>query len=215
MFGNFKLGKEFYEKIANLTPAGISIWDVNELEIKWVNLPGLQFFGYGSPADSKLLGRSFFAKNFHSDDLYLIEDGLAFFEKNPSGVFEAICRIKGKNHSWFKIWTRSRVLAFKNEKPHNIISYLLPLEQIKFKNEILGRKIKPENEIKLGYFERVTTRELEIIQLIAHGHTNKEIASTLFLSPDTIKTHRKNILNKLSLRNTAELVKYAVKLQLA
>ena len=62
---------------------------------------------------------------------------------------------------------------------------------------------QPENERQL------TPRELEIIRHIAAGLTNIEIAATLFLSPATVDTHRKNMLAKLHLKNTAALVKWA------
>lgn len=55
----------------------------------------------------------------------------------------------------------------------------------------------------------LTKRELEIIRLIADGLTNNEIAARLFLSNVTVNTHRKNMLAKLQLKNTASLVKYA------
>jgi DNA-binding NarL/FixJ family response regulator len=60
----------------------------------------------------------------------------------------------------------------------------------------------------------ISERELEIITLIAEGYTNIEIAEKLFLSPHTVNTHRKNILAKLGVNNTAAIVMYAVKTQL-
>lgn len=57
--------------------------------------------------------------------------------------------------------------------------------------------------------KRLTPRELEIVRYIAEGFTNNEIAKRLFLSISTVDTHRKNILSKLQLKNTASLVKYA------
>jgi DNA-binding NarL/FixJ family response regulator len=57
--------------------------------------------------------------------------------------------------------------------------------------------------------KHLTPREIEIIRYIADGLTNHEIAAKLFLSFLTVDTHRKNILAKLQLRNTASLVKYA------
>lgn len=55
----------------------------------------------------------------------------------------------------------------------------------------------------------LTLREIEIVRHIAEGLTNQEIAAKLFLSTVTVETHRKNMLAKLQLRNTASLVKYA------
>jgi two-component system, NarL family, nitrate/nitrite response regulator NarL len=57
--------------------------------------------------------------------------------------------------------------------------------------------------------KHLTEREIEIIRLIADGFTNQEIAAKLFLSTTTVDTHRKNMLAKLQLKNTASLVKYA------
>jgi DNA-binding NarL/FixJ family response regulator len=60
----------------------------------------------------------------------------------------------------------------------------------------------------------VSEREQEIIILIAEGYTNSQIANKLFLSGHTINTHRKNIMQKLGINNTAALVMYAVKTNL-
>jgi DNA-binding NarL/FixJ family response regulator len=59
-------------------------------------------------------------------------------------------------------------------------------------------------------YDSLSEREREIFQLIAEGHSNKEIADLLSLSPLTIETHRAHIFQKLDLHNTAELVLYAV-----
>ncbi len=58
---------------------------------------------------------------------------------------------------------------------------------------------------------KISGRELEIIKNIAQGYTNKEIADRLFISTHTVMTHRKNIMCKLGINNTAGLVIYAVK----
>ncbi len=60
----------------------------------------------------------------------------------------------------------------------------------------------------------LSERELDVIRLIAEGYTNTQIAEKLFLSAHTIATHRKNIMQKLGLNNTAAIVMYAVKTHL-
>jgi DNA-binding NarL/FixJ family response regulator len=57
----------------------------------------------------------------------------------------------------------------------------------------------------------LTNRELEILQLIVSGKSNKEIAQTLSLSANTVAVHRANIMEALGIHNTAELVVYAIK----
>lgn len=58
---------------------------------------------------------------------------------------------------------------------------------------------------------KLSSREVEIIQLVAEGMSNKEIADRLFLSVHTITTHRKNIMSKLGVNNTAGLVMFAIR----
>lgn len=78
-----------------------------------------------------------------------------------------------------------------------------------------------ENVIKdyISHFPRkdfsvyslLTSREREVLQLIAEGKTTQKIASLLFISPKTVETHRQNIMDKLNLHSIAELTKYAIR----
>ena len=60
----------------------------------------------------------------------------------------------------------------------------------------------------------LSERENEIIKLVAEGNTNGKIAELLFLSNHTVNTHRKNIMAKLGVKNTAGIVMYAVKMNI-
>jgi two-component system, NarL family, response regulator NreC len=60
-------------------------------------------------------------------------------------------------------------------------------------------------------FELLTAREREVLQLLAEGKTNKEVASILEISLYTVESHRTNLMQKLNLHNTAEIVLYAVR----
>ncbi len=60
----------------------------------------------------------------------------------------------------------------------------------------------------------ITRREKEILELIAEGKTNTEIASQLFISVNTVDTHRKNLLAKFNAKNTANLVRNAMELKI-
>jgi DNA-binding NarL/FixJ family response regulator len=57
----------------------------------------------------------------------------------------------------------------------------------------------------------LTRREYEIIEQVASGKTNQEVADALFVSVKTVETHKKNILDKLGLKNSLQLVRYAIK----
>lgn len=60
-------------------------------------------------------------------------------------------------------------------------------------------------------YDLLTEREREVLQLLAEGKSNKEVAAVLNVSPYTIETHRTNLMQKLNLHNTAEIVLYAVR----
>jgi DNA-binding NarL/FixJ family response regulator len=60
-------------------------------------------------------------------------------------------------------------------------------------------------------FRALSTREREVLQLLAEGRTTKETAARLHVSVKTIETHRKQIMDKLDIHSVAELTKYAIR----
>ncbi|HXE74769.1 MAG TPA: response regulator transcription factor [Candidatus Xenobia bacterium] len=72
-----------------------------------------------------------------------------------------------------------------------------------------GRDAKPAARSPAG--RHLTSREREIVQLIAEGRSTKEVASTLGISVKTAETHRTNIMRKLNLHSVSELVRYAIR----
>jgi two-component system response regulator NreC len=77
-------------------------------------------------------------------------------------------------------------------------------------NPRLGAALAAAPSEAAGPRDNLTDRELEILGLIAHGHTNAEIGALLFLSVRTVESHRAHIQQKLLLSSRAELVKYAL-----
>jgi len=60
-------------------------------------------------------------------------------------------------------------------------------------------------------YELLTTREREVLQMVAEGRTSGEIANRLFISPRTAEGHRANLMRKLGLQNNADLIRFALK----
>ena len=60
-------------------------------------------------------------------------------------------------------------------------------------------------------YDRLTASERETLKLIAEGHTAREIAEVLVVSPKTVEWYKSNLMGKLNLRNTADLIKYAIR----
>jgi two-component system, NarL family, response regulator NreC len=71
-------------------------------------------------------------------------------------------------------------------------------------------RLMREHRVQDSY-ELLTEREREVLQLLAEGKSNKEVASLLGLSPYTVESHRNNLMQKLNLHNTADIVLYAVR----
>lgn len=82
-------------------------------------------------------------------------------------------------------------------------------EYLSFDAAVALRKPDTQNNIPV-----ITRREKEVLELIAEGMTNNEIARQLFISSTTVDTHRKNLLSKLGAKNTASLVRIAAQLKL-
>ncbi len=78
--------------------------------------------------------------------------------------------------------------------------------------EVIMQKKKEQN--KENTQNTLTKRETEIVQLICKEYSSAEIAETLFISTRTVETHRKNILQKINVKNVVGLIKFAFKNQL-
>jgi len=70
---------------------------------------------------------------------------------------------------------------------------------------------RTRSEADLGEIQKLTPREREVLQLIAEGQSNREIAEDLYLSVKTVETHKAHLMDKLDLHNTADLTKYAIR----
>lgn len=88
---------------------------------------------------------------------------------------------------------------------HKGESFLYPSAATALVEEYLMRAEGEKNE-----YEHLTDREREVLQLVAEGRTNREIADMLFISVKTVLRHRTNIMEKLGFHNRTELIKYAI-----
>ena len=98
--------------------------------------------------------------------------------------------------------------AFNKVLNHRI--FISPTVAHYFSDESPGASGTKESFIRFSE-TLVSPREKDVLKLIVEGFTNREIAETLSISEKTVDTHRKNILSKLKLSNTASLVKFAIK----
>lgn len=78
-----------------------------------------------------------------------------------------------------------------------------------FQSEVTQALIKPTVSNQASQIEELSSREIDVVKLVANGNTNAEIADVLHISPRTVDSHRTNIMRKLDIHNVAGITKYA------
>lgn len=155
-----------------------------------INMPGIdgvfaaKEIKKKSPETKILLLTMYDNKNYIMDALTSGIDGYILKMSDMEEVFNAIQKI-AEGGSYFD---------------YNITETLTPAKELINSDEI------NRNSYLLG----VTKREAEIIGLIVRGYSNAEIAEKLFISFHTVNNHRRHIMQKLNLKNAADLVRYAL-----
>jgi two-component system, NarL family, response regulator NreC len=76
---------------------------------------------------------------------------------------------------------------------------------------IINAYVNKMEEIEVDPYDTLTNREKEVLNLVAQGLTNNEIAQRLYISPRTAELHRSNVINKLGLKNQVDLVRFAIR----
>jgi DNA-binding NarL/FixJ family response regulator len=112
----------------------------------------------------------------------------------------------------------ARAYLLKDSAEHDLIAAVIAVSEGKaFFSPAISKMLvedymrqMQERQIEDSY-ELLTTREREVLQLLAEGRNNKEVAAILNLSLYTVETHRGNILQKLNLHSGAELILYAIR----
>jgi DNA-binding NarL/FixJ family response regulator len=113
-----------------------------------------------------------------------------------------------------------KAYLMKNAGQEEIVDTLITVNNggTSFENELLleimSLKKQRRKRKSNSLFPKLSRREKEILALIVEEHTTSEIAKKLFISFGTVETHRRNMLNKLGLRNTAGLVRTAIEFDL-
>ena len=111
----------------------------------------------------------------------------------------------------------ARGYILKTDAGHSLVAAVNALAQhkpyftSKVSELVLEGFLNPQNPLADEGAGRLTPREREIVQLLAEGKSNKEVAAPLGISVKTAETHRTNIMRKLKLHSMSELVRYAIR----
>jgi len=205
-----KIANAQTRNILNKINAFIFIFDVDNLKPLWINKYFYTKMGYTNK-DLRTLNKEDFLALFHPKSLPVFLNRIKHLLKNTKDDVKTVYQLKTKNNDWIYMLISSRVFE-KNEDGSikYLIGYASEVNSSELKHhlkEMTRLKRKCDN---LSLINNLSRREFDIIRLISHGFTDKEISSRLNISIHTTKTHRKRIIQKLEVKNTAELVKFAV-----
>lgn len=154
-----------------------------------IAMPNLNGFEATRQIKKKLPETKILVLSMYRDDEYILQAlqaGVSGYVLKDVAVEELITAIRAVNNSQY---------------------YLSPSISRTVIDASLGKIEKADREP----FDLLTPREREIVQLIAEGFTNKEIAAKLFISVKTVDAHRSHIMEKLDIHDVALLVKYAIR----
>jgi DNA-binding NarL/FixJ family response regulator len=185
--GSLSSGEELISKIRDLNP------DMIVMDIHMKGMTGIEATRWVKERNNKvkvILLSMEVKKELVSAGIQSGIDGYLPKDVEKSTLIEAI-RVVSKGEKYF------------NEAITNLV-----FEDF-YNREVSARQTKQHLQLT-----DLSKREMEVLQLVASGKSDKEVADQLFISAKTVNTHKMHILDKLGLKNTAELVRYAIKNEL-
>ena len=196
--------------ILNDIDAFVFIVDVEHLRPVWLNDFFFKRLHY-RPEDLETLTTEKFFATFHEKSLANFKERMKDFKNNAHPGKRSIYQIRTKDYEWIYMLVSSRVYQ---RNPDGSVKLLLgfgteltKLELERQKRQILELENRQSDN---SLINKLSKREIDVVRLITWGLTDNEIAFKLSISSHTAKTHRKRIISKLGLKNTAALVKFAV-----
>lgn len=138
--------------------------------------------------------------------------------ENPAAAVVILSMHADESYVMRALKAGARGYLLKDSAPADLISAIQAVSQNKSFFSPKVSRILAEDYVRVlkqkggvDSYDLLTSREREILQLLAEGKANKEVATVLNVSPYTVETHRKHILEKLNLHSAAELILYAVR----
>jgi len=209
LLNNADKNKSIRDQMFDMLPCWVHLNRLNDHGLIYMNKTGLDNFNKSMDEINKEGGIKFLQKIIHPDTAKQVIPLIYKFiaEDNESKVisFEQKIKYVGtnnyKNHISF---------SMLKKKLNATITVTLHVNQLE---NFIKKKLFPGNNVFQKYYNGFITlskREKEILKLISLGKTNKQIGELLLISTLTVKTHRRNIINKLRTNKTSELTRIAI-----
>jgi DNA-binding CsgD family transcriptional regulator len=199
----------FTNNILNNLSAFVFILDTESIIPVWINEYFYKRMGYTND-DVKSATPESFLELFHPVSQKQLLRKIRSLEFVDGSDDKTLYEIKTKDQQWIHLLVCSKVCKRNSDgKAKYLLGYGVEVNRSELKHHLHRLKELENTCLNLDLINRLSSREIEIIRLIAKGLTDKEIATKFNISIHTTKTHRKRIISKLGLKNSAVLVKFA------
>lgn len=201
--------------IADKMPGVMILHDVRDWSVAWMSQRGLDDLGITLEYLTSLTAEQYYGTYFNSEDAKdYVPKILAFLEEDREGelcnCFQQVRLSKQSNWSWHfasnKVYARD-----ENKKPLLVITMAFPIDTVHPMVSKAARVLDENNFLRRNHsrFATLSEREREVLRLMALGKSSVETAEQLYISQNTVETHRKNIRQKLDTGSYFELSEYA------
>lgn len=213
------LSKNSFEiaDISEVIPASIMVHSLSEgvpQQITYMNTWGCHHLGVELD-ELNAMQTHYYDQFFIREDLEDIYPKLLAYcsEGNHTtqlNFFQRVKLYKADKHQWFYTVCKSLEQNLAHEQ--RLIMLSTPIDGVGTLMEKVKRVLDENEYITRNYkkFALLTKREKEILALLSTGKSSPEIADQLFISRETVATHRKNIIRKLDVKSFAELLRFAL-----
>ncbi len=224
---------DFLESLSVMQSSVISIFDLSVMEHAYLSPNFTELLGW-DPEKVNSPDNEYINQRMHPDDLAHLENvSWQFFElilrvdpiwreqmKSIKMIMDY--RTKGKDGNYVRVIEQHKLLELDKSGNAWLSMSVMDISPDQDLNSMCRYRLVNTSTGELFHFpstesiaeQKLSFREQEILQLLAKGLISKQIADKLFISVNTVNTHRQRIIEKLNVSNTAEAVQYASRLGL-
>lgn len=182
--------------------------------VEFMSKRGIKLLGI-SEAELLSMGDDYYTQFFNPEEYQDYNKKIFDLLQNPDAekIMSFFQQVKGrKSEGWTWYMTTFKIFMFDEKGlPLLLITTAFPIDPEHQITTKVARLLKENNFLRKNThsFSKLSKREKEILQLMALGMGSQEIADKLFISLNTVKTHRKRVVQKLEIKNSYDLNEYA------
>ena len=192
--GEARTGREAVDMVRDLQP-GVAVMDITMPDMD--GLEACRLIRSQYPSTQVLILTMHESEEYFLQALRMGAAGYLVKKAAPSDLHMAIHAVAHGGAFLYPGLAKALIRAYVTDSP---ATTTVPLQQEKARASNLAQELR-----------NLTPREIEVLKLVAEGHTSQEIADQLVLSIKTVQAHRANIMEKLGLRDITQLVRFAIR----